>query len=91
MNVMHTQIEMCGPKRLSSTVIDAVADHEGIDPMTLEPPLYEAIDPDAIDSLFPRDANGRSPSSGRLSFSYNDYRITVTSDGDVQVTEPDET
>lgn len=65
--------------RLSDTsvdVIEAVAAREGVSPTELPAPLYESIDPDALDSLF-------HVGTGRVTFEYLAYEVTVTSDGDV--------
>lgn len=86
---MHTQSPIDGQETLPAEVVATVADHEGVDPMALDPPLYEAIDPDALDSLFPSGANGQRGSPGRLTFTYNGYRVSVTSDGDVEIFDPD--
>jgi hypothetical protein len=68
---------------LSTAVIRAVARAEGIDPTDLETPLYEAVDPDALDdlvSLGPAD----HPSSGvRVEFTYCGYEVQVRGDGTV--------
>lgn len=58
----------------SECVVTAVADVKHKDPTILSPPLYEAIDPDALDSLM------ASPNTSRIQFEYADYHITVTSD-----------
>jgi len=70
----------------SETVVMTVAAVTGTDPTSL-PPLYHAIDPDALDSLFssPRDVGDRV---GRTTFQYAGCAVTVASDGDVLV-EPD--
>lgn len=73
---------------LSQAVIDAVAEHEGVEPTELEPPLYHAVDPEALDALFPE--TGRSGSTGRVRFSYDGRDVCVTSDGQVHVAEADE-
>lgn len=70
-----------GIDELSTDVITTIADHEGVDPMDLEPPLYEVVDLDALEMLFDRDADV----DGRFVFSYNGYDVTVTSDGDVRI------
>lgn len=64
------------------TVIDAVSTAENIDPCRL-PPLYEAIDPNALNALFA----GRERTNGTVVFHYNGYRITVTSDDTVTMEE----
>lgn len=69
---------------LSTVVIFAVAEHEGVDPTDLHPPLFEAIDPDALDSLFPAWGTERA-GTARLVFSYRGHEVEVSSDGDVQV------
>lgn len=70
-----------GIDELSTDVITAIADEEGVDPMDLEPPLYEVVDLDALEMLFDRDADVE----GRFVFSYNGYDVTVTSGGEVSV------
>lgn len=65
-------------ERLSEAVVRAVADAEGVDPIDLDTPLYEAIDPDALDRLF-ESQKGRP--TGRLTFSYRGYDVCVTADG----------
>lgn len=59
------------------------------------PPLYRAIDPDALDALFRRSdrsvvagaAVERSCADGpkRVAFSYHGFRVTARSDGSVTV------
>jgi hypothetical protein len=66
----------------SIRVIEAIAAHEGTDPFDLEPPLYHAVDPDALDDLFDRDR----PASGvTVQFVYDDLRVTINSHRDVRV------
>ncbi|WP_049888419.1 MULTISPECIES: HalOD1 output domain-containing protein [unclassified Natrinema] len=59
---------------VSSAVIAAVATHRETDPTQL-PPLYEWIDPDALDALFTPVRSG--PRSGRLEFTYDGHTIAV--------------
>lgn len=66
-------------------VIEAIAEHEGLDPMDLEQPLHEVIDPDALDSVVGAGRTGRSPSDVAVGFSYSGYRVQVSSDGSVTV------
>lgn len=81
---------MSGPQKrktsLSDAVVDALADAEDVDPLELEP-LYEVIDPDALDSLFaPADDDERA---GRVQFRTAGYRVEVTSTGRVHLTSLD--
>ena len=58
----------------SVAVINAVSAVTGTDPVEL-PPLYETIDPDALNSLF--EARDRTGSSPRVEFTYNGFDVTV--------------
>lgn len=74
---------------VSFDVITAVAEREGVDPVDLEPPEYEAlynvINPEALDSLFATRENGQQRTTGRIEFPFCGYQVTVTSDGEVEV------
>lgn len=65
---------------VSSAVITAVAEREGVDPIELNQPLYDVIDPDALDALFQIE-------SGVFSFVYYGYRVTVDYSGTVSLDE----
>ncbi len=54
----------------SVTVVNTVADVEGTS-FTELPPLYEAVDPDALDAMCAGDT------SGRVTFEYHGYTVTV--------------
>lgn len=73
-------------ERLSDTVIRAVADAEGVEPSALDTPLYEVIDPDALDRLFRSPADG-SHSTGCITFEYYGYGVNVRADGQLTLTE----
>lgn len=72
-------IDQTQADRLSSRVIEAVAAEQDRDPIALSP-LYEVIDPDALDQLF---QNGHGP--GSVAFVYEQHHVMITSDGDVQL------
>lgn len=76
---------------VSFDVIAAVAEREGIDPLELEPPeydaLYDVINPEALDALFATRENGQQRPNGRVEFPYCGYRVVVTSDGEVEVSD----
>ncbi|WP_266080023.1 HalOD1 output domain-containing protein [Haladaptatus caseinilyticus] len=56
---------------MSELVIQAIADAEECDPSMVAPPLYDALDPEALDALYVR-------ASPRIEFDYADYHIEVT-------------
>lgn len=69
---------------VSNKVVKRVAEVEDVDPRELTPPLYDVIDPDALDQIFASiPAAGRM--EGQVTFSYNGYEITVCGDGYVSV------
>lgn len=57
------------------------------DPMSI-PPLNDAIDPDALDSLFAPRQTGGQRTAGHLEFTYAGYRVTVHADNYVTVEPP---
>lgn len=72
----------------SFTVVERIAELEGTTPGELSPPLYSAIDPEALDSLFAPTARS-SRTEGQLSFTYCGYEVDVRSTGEVSVADPE--
>lgn len=70
---------------LSETIVELIADLEGVDPVELTPPLYSVINPDALESLFDTSASDESPPSGHVCFHYCGYEIRVESDGELAI------
>ena len=64
----------------SLRVVDALAEATDTDPLELEP-LYNVVDPEALDRLFRADAD--IPASVR--FEYEGHTVEVRSDGTVVV------
>lgn len=69
---------MTSGRTLSEAVLAAVAHREGVDEQDLRSPLFDAVDPDALDSLF-RDT------PGRVTFEYSSYTVTVDHEGNVEL------
>ncbi|RQG89773.1 hypothetical protein EA462_07070 [Natrarchaeobius halalkaliphilus] len=73
----------------SQAIIEAIAAHEGVDVTEIEPPeyepLYEVVNPEALDSLFRTPA--RTSETTRLLLEYEGYDVTVYGDGRVEVTD----
>jgi hypothetical protein len=59
--------------------VAAVAEYKGIDECELDPPLYRAIEPDALNVLF-------RESQGDVRFDHWGCTVTVDHDGTVIVT-----
>lgn len=73
---------------LTTTIISAIADAEGVPPMEIkEPPLYEVLDTAALEAAFftPGDKNRTHDEGVTTEFMYRGYRTVVRSDGWVLV------
>lgn len=77
-------------RRVSDAVVRRVAELEQVDVLRL-PPLYRAVDPDALDRLIDSLEAGADRAAGRLRFRYCGYEITVVSDRSVALRSLDET
>lgn len=66
---------------MSTSVVIAVAEAIGVDPVEMDEPLNEFVDPDALDALV------ASMDEGRVSFSVAGVDVEVAADGAVTVRE----
>jgi hypothetical protein len=64
-------------------IAEEIAAREGTDASRLDPPLHEAVDTDALESLL--SASGHA--DVELRFDYSGYRVRVRADGTVTVSE----
>lgn len=80
-----TTIDPQGQESVSTTVVHALADAKEVDPLELDP-LYETLDPDALDALFAPVEGSESGRHGKVSFTTNGYEVEVTSTGRVHLT-----
>lgn len=78
--VTTAQIEFPKGRGICQVVIEAIADAEETDPTELTPPLFEVIDPDALDNLF-----ARNQALGKVIFNYKSYEVRVFPDGYVSI------
>lgn len=74
---------------LCSRIIAAVADETGTDPASL-PPLYDAIDPEALEALYDHVSDSRAEERGNptVQFRYAGRVVIVWSAIDIDVNEP---
>lgn len=68
---------------LSTRVVEAIAECAGAEPDELSPPLYTAVDLDALDGL------ARRGTDVTVTFRYGEYAVDVRTDGTVSVEEVD--
>lgn len=69
----------------SVEVVDRVAAIEGIDPVDLEVPLYDVVDPEALDRLVGGEGTRSEGTPSRIEFTYYGHRVVVTAEGTVDV------
>lgn len=62
--------------RVSTAVIEAVAERAETDPNEL-PPLYNTVDPDALDRLFESKGGLAPREDGTVGFDYAGYRVRI--------------
>ncbi|RQG91622.1 hypothetical protein EA462_06640 [Natrarchaeobius halalkaliphilus] len=70
---------------ISVTITRAVAAYDGVRPTELDPPLYDAIDTDALNALFRPSDNATDNRSISLEFRYEDYTIRVAGPDDIEI------
>lgn len=79
----RTRHDFAGERRLSTSVVEAVATALGTDPLSLDERLYDVLDPDALDRLLGGDGEAAGPQT--LSFELADCSVTVHGDGRIVV------
>lgn len=81
--VVDVQYEAERDDSVTSVVVEAIADAAGTDPVDL-PPLFDFIDPDALEQLFSAPAGGPADEA-TLSFQFDTWNVFVRSDGRILV------
>lgn len=70
---------------LSTAVVMAIAEVADVEPRDIGTPLYDIVDPDALDSLFSDRIDGSPRIGGQVVFTILDYEVTVHSYGQIVV------
>jgi hypothetical protein len=83
MDTGRVQAEAQGRDHVSDQVVQMVATHTDTVPVDL-PPLFEVIDPDALDTLFDP-AQAGVPLGTEVTFNYVGHKVTVADDGEVVI------
>lgn len=72
----------------SASIIEAFAEVDEAHPWELEP-LYTAVDPEALDSLFSPTQNTYDRIDGSVQFTYTGYVVVMHANGCGHIYEPD--
>lgn len=70
---------------VGEAIVTEIADVKGVSPLDVSPPLYDAIDPDALEAVIASMQSQPTEPAGRLQFAYSGFDVTVTEDGGVSV------
>lgn len=80
----HSGLEQSDRAVSSLSILEAIAERDGSAASTMEPPLYEIVDPDALDQLL--GGNGRDTQPPvTVRFEYAGHRIVAGSDGTLEI------
>lgn len=80
--VFDTEYSVDSDRSAAEVIVNAVATAAGVDPTDL-PPLYEFVDPDAVDTLF--DHEGTGDASTLLCFQFDGWNVFARADGDIRI------
>lgn len=68
-------------------IVERVATQEGVDPISLDPPLHAAVDTDALSTLFAKGEH-HGDTTLTVQFTYHGYRVTVDGPENIRVADP---
>jgi hypothetical protein len=83
---LETEYQVDSPDELAGAIVRGVADAAGVDPLDIDTPLYERVDTDALEQLFPN-LGTAAATPGQLTFEFYGYTVAVCSDGIIRVYE----
>ena len=74
---------------VSIAIVEAVAEITNVEVLDIDP-LYESIDPDALNKIFEPRAEGEPRKiGGSVTIAANECTVTVYSDGEIEIEPPD--
>lgn len=82
-NQYSTRHDWESDRRIAITITEALADHAGVSPLEL-PPLYDSIDPEALDSLV-RGPDAEGQAHVTFPVAGSEYHVTVHGDGGIEI------
>ncbi|AEH35671.1 HalOD1 output domain-containing protein [Halopiger xanaduensis] len=79
-----------GTATITTTIVHALASIAETDVSQGEFSLYDSVDPDALDRLFSKKADGTERTGGHVAFTALEHEVYVYANGDVIVYPPSE-
>ncbi|MWV38244.1 HalOD1 output domain-containing protein [Natrialba sp. INN-245] len=77
-----------GTATITTTIVHAIASIADIDVSQGEFSLYDSVDPDALDRLFGKKADGTERTGGHVAFTALEHEVYVYANGDVIIYPP---
>ena len=74
--------------RVVNEIVNQIAEEEGVDPAELDPPLYDIIDPDALQALIDVSGVQQAESDCRVEFLYCGYTVLIEGGGAITIEDP---
>lgn len=81
---LHAWHDGTASEPISATIVAVVAKFAGVD-VTQLPPLYDWIDPDALNKLLQPKPDLTKTFNGHVTFRYAEHLVTVFDDGEIMV------
>lgn len=78
---------MCG--RVPVEIVNRIAAHEDVDPLEIEPKLYDVVDTDALVALVEGTEGRPNRERLRVNFRYCGYVVTVMGSGEITLEQTD--
>lgn len=80
-----------GTATITTTIVHALASIADTDVSQGEFSLYDSVDPDALDRIFSKKADGSERTGGHVAFTALEHEVYVYANGDVIIYPPSET
>ena len=87
--VFHHDVD--GSATITTTIVHALASIADTDVSQGEFSLYDSVDPDALEQIFGKKADGSERSGGHVAFTALEHEVYVYANGDVIIYPPAET
>ncbi len=84
--VQRFSYDRSDPQSIGPAIIQAVASVAAVDALSLQPRLYDVIDPDALERLV---GDKQSESVVQVTFEFGEYIVTVTNNSELLVRSAD--
>lgn len=87
--MVNSDADVDGDRLVSEVIVSEVAKAKGVSPTQLRTPLYETVDPDALNCLLESNEGNLRSQSPTVQFSFHGFVVQATSDR-VSVTEKED-